>query len=163
MSALPTGLAWHVGFSNLNDLHQVACTSSLILSGLVVARAVRIDPTILQPFQAGLSVFGSVGLFLAGLIATSQFYTRNRRSYKIINAAFFLILLLAVVLGSVFQLASVTNTAITFFILWAFEKIIELSIGRCIWVAVFCLSIFSWQLALWLHNHPVFVRALVNW
>lgn len=37
LSAVPSGLAWHVGFSSLSDLHRVAATSSFILSGLVIA------------------------------------------------------------------------------------------------------------------------------
>ena len=79
LSAIPTGLAWHVGFSSRSDLHRVACTSFVIMYGLVAVRATQVDPAVLLPFQAGLSLFGSIGLFLAGLIETSGYHTGSRR------------------------------------------------------------------------------------
>ena len=161
LSKVPHDQSWNAGFSSFSNLHRVAGISCLILSILVIARAVGVESAVLQPLQAGFFVFGSIWLFSACLIETSRYYMSSNTYFLIANLRFLLVLLLSTLVGAVFHLASLQNTGIICTLVWAMVKIVELSIlGRCTWVGVFLMSLVSWQLALWLHSHPEFVQAL---
>ena len=162
LSAVPHGLAWGANVSELSDLHRVAGTSSLILSGLVIARAAGVDSAVLWPLQAGLFVFGTIWLFLACLIKTSRFSVRNNQFLLVVNLRLLIVLLLSVLVGAVFHNTTLQNTGIIFTLVWVMVRVFELSIDGVLdtWIGVFVMSVMSWQLALWLHSHPEFVQAL---
>ena len=161
LSAIPHGLAWDATVSKLSDLHWVAVTSSLILSGLVIAKATGVDSAVLWPLQAGLFVFGSIWLFLACLCETSRYWVSNKIYFLVANLRFLIVLLLLVLAAAVFHLTSLQNAGIIPTLVLVMVRMLELSFHcRCSWIGVFFTSVMSWQLALWLHSHPDFVQAL---
>ena len=161
LCCVPLGLGWVVGFGNRNDLYQVAAASFVILQALVLAQIFGMDHRLLHLFHSGGQVFGSIGLFLAGLIETSSNrYHRSEFTFYMLNFGFFALLLSFVLAGSVLNLASLYNTGIVFLVLYLVEKVIELGIRSAFWYTIFGASIALWQIALWLHGHPQFVEAM---
>jgi len=65
--------------------------------------------------------------------------------------------------GTVLGLAPLSNTAITFGVLWLGEKGVEHTAGRWVWLAVFSGSLALWQAALFLHSRPDWLASLVSW
>ena len=55
-----------------------------------------------------------------------------------------------------------TNTAVTFGVLWALEKYTELhqEQGWNGWLLVLCVSLAVYRASLWLHDRPEFVASL---
>ena len=148
-------------FDTDDILYQVAAASFVVLQALIIGQIGGIKS--LLPFKSGAQVFGSIGLFLSGLIKTAQspcVSSFNLRDYAIINVGYLAILFLFIFAGSVLNLAGLYNTGCVFAFLWLLVKIMDLGFHKSFWYTIFVASIALWQFALWLHNHPHFVEAM---
>lgn len=66
--------------------------------------------------------------------------------------------------GTVLDLAPLSNTAVTFAVLWVGETAVEhTAAGRWLWVSVFAGSLALWQAALFLRSHPDWLASMVDW
>lgn len=177
-SVVPHGLCWCVGFGSGDAMARAAATSSIVLSALVGLRVGNVDSKYIKPFRTGLSVLGGITLFLSFLIRSSLYYSpctqhmnsadaveasAAQRRYLIANGTYLALLVASAGAGSIYGMPSLSNTAATFFLLWAGEKGAESAAGRFVWLTVFGGSIALWQVALFLHSRPDFLAAMVAW
>ena len=116
----------------------------------------------LQPFRLGLSVFGALTFGLAGIVKTSIWSTTTRKHYRVGNVLFGASMMTAVGIGLVFGLPSMANTATVLFAMWVLEKLIEITAEKHTWPVVFGVSFALWRLALWCHQHPAFMQAVLG-
>lgn len=70
-------LSLQIGFKSADTMLQSVVTSAFVLSILIALRVAGVSSRLVTPFQLGLSTFGGIALFLAGLIRTSLFYFWN--------------------------------------------------------------------------------------
>merc|ERR1712207_104770 len=86
-----------------------------------------------SPFGSPVAVLGSMTLYLSLLICSSLYYRDNRdrrnrdraiitSQYAIKNSLMALALCMGMGLGAICGIAGLTNTAITFCVLWLVEK-----------------------------------------
>ena len=66
-----------IGFNSENAMHRATTGAVALLGGFFGARAGGIDPALLRPFASGVSVFGTVVLFVAMLIMSSKYALRR--------------------------------------------------------------------------------------
>mmetsp|Transcript_9342 Transcript_9342/g.19290 ORF Transcript_9342/g.19290 Transcript_9342/m.19290 type:complete len:83 (+) Transcript_9342:1-249(+) len=71
-------------------------------------------------------------------------------------------LLVALLVGSVFALPSMTNTACVFLVLWGMEKEFEINWGGLAIVALFANFVGMYFMALYLNTHPELITSLFD-
>jgi len=113
---------------------------------------------------------GSLTLYLALLIRASKYnYPTYRtgkqerlRILRIQNILMVAALVGGLLLGSLTGSPGMTNTALTFAVLYAGEKYSEMHLERgwSGWLLVLGVSGFAYKLALWLHEHPEFLATV---
>jgi hypothetical protein len=172
------GIGWLIGFESEAHLLHVAGTSLslMVLSALwrLVLRATlqaTVVAWMLAPFSTALMTMASVTYFLALLILSNRWSSHLehwrgsaddlRHSVQVL---FVLSLAISAFFGFVWQVESLTNTAIVFAVLFASEKIAD----RPFWtsehykVLAFIGSIGSFLALLYLRTHPRLVAAMFD-
>merc|ERR550514_8145 len=131
----------------------------------------------LQPFAPACTVLGSLTLYLAMLIMSSLYYHPHPHqpyyrdgaqhppkplSYNARNWIMVVCLLAGLLVGSLEGMPGLTNTALTFAVLWLMEKWCELHLESKwnMWLLVLALSTVVYYCALYLHLRPDFVASL---
>ena len=74
-------------------------------------------------------------------------------------------IILAFFVGAVFSIAPMFNVAGVFFVMFIFEKVIELDVwrnGAGIWVLGFLLSVSLFIISFFLHGHPGIIVSLFD-
>eukprot|EP00879_Flechtneria_rotunda_P027099 GHRR01028967.1.p1 GENE.GHRR01028967.1~~GHRR01028967.1.p1 ORF type:complete len:341 (+),score=99.01 GHRR01028967.1:1212-2234(+) len=170
---IPFGCGWSVGWGSVDDMLRCELASGSLLLGLLLCRLLLPSTSehvqgsqasswqLIQPFRLGVSVFGGVCLFLAGLIRSSKWYSTGR-SYWISNTTYLLLILASIAVGALAGLTGLHNTALTFLILWVSQKAIEVTAGRATWIAMFALSLTLWRCSLYLTTHPGWLASLLD-
>merc|ERR1712167_203701 len=127
----------------------------------------------LQPFAPACTVLGSLTLYLAMLIMSSLYYHPHQPyhsagpqpkplSYHARNWIMVVCLLAGLLVGNLEGMPGLTNTALTFAVLWLMEKWCELHLESKwnMWLLVLALSTAVYYCALYLHLRPDFVASL---
>eukprot|EP00386_Alphamonas_edax_P001095 GDKI01003198.1.p1 GENE.GDKI01003198.1~~GDKI01003198.1.p1 ORF type:complete len:799 (-),score=318.95 GDKI01003198.1:198-2594(-) len=179
-SVIPFGLCWCIGWRNEDRMVRTSATSIIIIVLLLCLRftvqsqaaagvmdvSLQQMERVVQPFASGLMVLGAITYFLAGLIMSARYrYNITMSELMGNNVRMIVSLILAFFLGTQLGSASLTNTAITFAVLYVSEKSLELPGARSgggFWLWFLCISIGMWRAALWLHAHPDFVVSLFD-
>eukprot|EP00727_Mastigamoeba_balamuthi_P007507 m51a1_g3377 hypothetical protein (675) ;mRNA; r:474843-477153 len=155
------GLCWCVGFHSKNAIERVCATSFVLLALFTGLRAAGLYEryTAIAVFSCPVQVMGSVTLLLGGLIYSSFWF--RERSHGYVAAQLGMLSLLATMLwfGLLYAMPSMTNTAITFAVLWGAEKYCEFHVesGFNAWVLILAASVALWRAVLYLHTHPEFI------
>jgi len=154
------GFGFVIGFDSKNAMLRSACTSLVLVAGFSLARLAGLDPAYLRPFATAAMILGNVVYFLALLIYSSRFGTCEA-SYAHRQCLMLVSLIIALLAGNVYSMASMTNTATTFLVLWLMEKELEVSWGPGPGMIVLFLNfVFLYFLAHYLHTHPEHVVSL---
>eukprot|EP00123_Amoebidium_parasiticum_P020348 comp4814_c0_seq1/m.938 comp4814_c0_seq1/g.938 ORF comp4814_c0_seq1/g.938 comp4814_c0_seq1/m.938 type:complete len:492 (-) comp4814_c0_seq1:673-2148(-) len=161
------GLCWVTGFDGHNSMVVSAGTSLFLLCFFGCVKAMSINHRILLPFESAVGVFGSTMYFLSFLIMSSKFYYYDvfdgqPSSYIIRNIVMVISLFSAMFFGSVLGMDGMCNTAITFFALYAMEKIGEIASRRGVWVLVLASSLFLYYISLVVNRNPKYVSSLFS-
>lgn len=171
-SAFTTGLCFYIGFKDDNSLHRVSTTSLLILiltcALRIAVRSAILDAVMMQPFGGALSVLGAVTYLLARLIGSSRYtivhWTRGNDS-DYLYAQFLMIISLVVLLvvGHLWAISSLANTASTFAVLYAMEKLGECTHwGGNIVALCFLISCAMFGTGFFLLTHPQWLWSLLE-
>mmetsp|Transcript_37776 Transcript_37776/g.89427 ORF Transcript_37776/g.89427 Transcript_37776/m.89427 type:complete len:359 (-) Transcript_37776:46-1122(-) len=159
-----TFFGYCVGFTSDDAVGRGLVVSGLIILAyaalLVSGSQGALDA--LAPFRRGIMVMGSTVYFLALLCKCSHWnlFLSNDARYREWNAFMFASLLLYTLMGSVWGAPALTNTAVTFAVLWALEK--ELECTGMNPLGIFLLSISLYVAAYVLHAHPGFILTLFD-
>lgn len=162
-AACPFGFV--IGFESRQATLQCLAASAILVltfSGLRLAGA---SPALLRPFATGAMVLGNVMYFLALLILSHRSRLTSDHgggAYMLSNGLMLTSLLCALLVGFVFGVDAMRNTAATFFVLWLMEKQIEIDWGAAWLVVVFANCVALFFLAHYLHVHPEILPSLVD-
>mmetsp|Transcript_15253 Transcript_15253/g.38297 ORF Transcript_15253/g.38297 Transcript_15253/m.38297 type:complete len:477 (+) Transcript_15253:52-1482(+) len=159
-----TFFGWRIGFEGREWLIRCAVSSKIILMVYAVLLTTHnADQKLVYPFGTAVQILGSVVYFLA-LLITSSFTLRRTPeqygSYIRANCVMAASLVLYAFLGSVWNAPALSNTAITFFVLWVERFQIESSHYPV--VSVFLVSCASAWSCHYLSTHPSFLLAMIQ-
>jgi len=161
-SVVCTGLCYYIGFEK-NQIVRVAVTSVLLLTLFVSLKIGHVASWILIPFGTPIMVFGSLVLLLALLIISSAYnYSMREQSFVGRQLLICSVVIVELFFGSVYQIDSIRNTAITFLGLYLTEKWVELhdTLKWNPWVFFFLFFVVLWRVALYLHTNPQFIVSM---
>jgi hypothetical protein len=145
------------GFAKQYLMVQCLLSSFINIIVLIIMRSVFDVKD--SPFEPGLAFFGGFGSLLATLIMSSRFYSKALGEYLWFNTFFiFLVFLVLMPLGLVYQMACVTPVAGGFLGFWVLEKATEVPVfhssATAAWIGMAIVSFVVYQLALFVHEHP---------
>ncbi|CEM34251.1 unnamed protein product [Vitrella brassicaformis CCMP3155] len=148
-----------------------------------LAASCRTLDDLLSPFGTGLMVLGSHRYYLGMLILCSRHFSlvddgggregepfgrvswRAKTRYMRWQGGMVASLLMGILTGSFYGIESLKNTAITFLCLYLGEKGSELPIwgnDGVLWCGILAVSVGMWRAALWLHQNPQFLIAMID-
>jgi hypothetical protein len=160
-SVLCFGLCWFIGFDSKHAMHRVAVTSAVLLAAFSGFRISGWEPAFVAIFGPAVQILGTCLLLLAILIMSSRI-NAHRRAWFFWNGLMLVLLGALLFIGNVFVMVGLTNSALTFAVLWLVEKYGEIhsEFGWNPWIAILLVSVLLWRIALFLHTHPGFVMAI---
>ena len=164
-SFMVIGLCYYVGFENEDSMIRVSFSSIILGGSFIGLKIIGLKNYYLDVFQSPTITFSSVLLFLALLIFSSLYYRGYLGilyHYIFKQLIMILAVLICLLLGNVFQIDGLTNTAIVYLVLYLMEKYSELHL-ECRWngwILVFLFSIVLYKTALYLHANPDFVISI---
>jgi len=126
------GFGFSIGFDSLKSLERCCITSKIMLITYAIFLVNGLAKKhIVRPFALGIMVWGSVVYFLALLIISGRWHCGGfGKKYNMINLLMVSSIALYSFLGFVWHAPALSNTAITFLVLWLMEKQFEvLKIG----------------------------------
>jgi len=158
---------WLLPFFFLFGRNELMVTTGTSLVVMILYWGLRITgwaPAAVAPFSSPVSVFGGITLF-TGVIIFSSYYYRDRErqlNYIVRNAVAVGAFALFITLGNVYHTDSLTNTAMTFSVLWLMCKYSEIHFEMRwnLWVLMLLASAVVYKGSLWLHANPAFVASL---
>lgn len=153
------GMGFVIGFDSKAGLHRCLAASVFLVVAFVALRVLGVNPAFLRPFATGAMCLGNVMYFLAMLILSSKFH---RGDYKVRNGLMLGSLLAALLVGSVYALPSMSNTACVFLVLWIMEKEFEVDWGGIGIVILFVNFVAMYFAAHYLHTHPELVTSMFD-
>lgn len=157
-STMSSGLCWMFGFRGKRELNN-CLVSSLIMIPFYFLLSKYI--VIVKYFYYGIYVFGVVMYFLALLITTSKFYSKDDEYYQK-QIVMTLSLTIGMIVGAYFDIISLYNVSVTFVFLFFSDKIAESSMwkGSEI-ILVFFGFVTCYLISLWLNTHPNFLESVM--
>jgi len=158
---LAFGMGFLIGFNGANALHRCVVASVILMVGLTALRVSGLDPSYVRPFALGGMCLGNIMYFLAVLILSSKWHG-DRDTYVLRQAAMLVSLIAAILLGSVYAIPAMTNTACTFLVLWLMEKELEVDWASCTVVVAFFNFVALFLASLWLHQHPQYILSMFD-
>src|SRR3990167_3032941 len=160
------GLCYFIGFNSKETCARCVVTSFLFIVLFSAYKIAGLPVQYLIPFASPLMILGNTVYFLGLLIIASSFYSRrNAEQYIIFQMLMILSIILAFFVGAVFSIAPMFNVAGVFFVMFIFEKVIELDVwrnGAGIWVLGFLLSVSLFIISFFLHGHPGIIVSLFD-
>ena len=119
-----------------------------------------VDVRLLRPFSCGIVVLGNICYFLALLILSFDWRPwRQSLPAKIVNACS---LVVAAAAGSILGIRAMTNTSVTFGVLFALSLGTHLNWGGAAVVVVFLNFLALYAAAHTLSTHPGFVAGIFD-
>lgn len=154
------GFGFLIGFEGRVAAVRCLASSVLLVVLFTGLRIAGVESSYLRPFSTGAMCLGNVMFFLAMLILSNTW--RVNKWYVAINAAMLGTLLLAMLIGNVYALPSMSNTATVFFVLWVMEKELEVRWGGFGIVVLFLNFVALYFIAHYLHTHPDLVMSVFD-
>jgi len=159
---LAFGSCFVIGFSSRNATHRCIVASVALVLGFTCLRLAGVDPACLRPFATGAMCLGNVMYFLAMLILSAGWRSGEGFSYTARQALMTASLTAALLVGNVFAIPSMSNTASTFLVLWLMEKELEVQWGGAGIVVVFLNFVFLYYIAHYLNTHPEHIMSMFD-
>jgi hypothetical protein len=155
-------LCYSIGFGSKDIMIRVVLTSFTILTAFTTSKAVGFTSDYLSPFTMGISTAGSIAYFLGMLIMSSAFYQSKDFLYWQFQVMMIVSLVSAVGFGSTLGMNGMTNTGITFSVLYAISKPSEIPGALKNYVTVYLLlvSVCLYFISMYLHTHPGFIVSM---
>ncbi|KNC50392.1 uncharacterized protein AMSG_06883 [Thecamonas trahens ATCC 50062] len=156
-SVVPLGLRYLVGFHSPETMVRVSITSTIVLGTFAALRVCGAEYAAMQLLAAPTSVFGTLTLLLAQLIASSRFYAWWSLPYYVRQLTMIATLGVLLGFGAIGGSPGMFNTATTFTVLYVVEKVLELeflwssSIAPLTILAIF---VAMYAASLFLASHP---------
>lgn len=149
-------LCYAFGFKNDSDLGKATSTAFTILIAFVVMQIAGVSNGVLGDFKFGALFMGSFVGYLGLLIASSRWYTERKSSYAVLQVITVVAGVAALFVGSVFEIGELQKIGGTFFIIFFFEKLIELLSTRKPLYAFWglCLCALAAVVSFWGMSHP---------
>ncbi len=160
-SVMCLGMCWCIGFKDEEGMNKCVSSSLVLIPIFTLLRLLNISNYYLYPFSIGVFVFANIVYFLGLLIMTAMTDTDNKQNHS--HKLMILSLLVTLIMGSVFNLPSIFNTALTFGILYVTEQLcVYIKKISSIAVVGFLLSVSMYFTGVYLHSHPEFVISLFD-
>eukprot|EP00933_Yihiella_yeosuensis_P019882 TRINITY_DN16032_c3_g1_i1.p1 TRINITY_DN16032_c3_g1~~TRINITY_DN16032_c3_g1_i1.p1 ORF type:complete len:456 (-),score=54.66 TRINITY_DN16032_c3_g1_i1:54-1421(-) len=155
-----------VGFESEDATLRAIFASVALVVTFTSLRISGAGVTVLRPFASAAMCMGNVMYFLALLIKCGRFnyYWRNNKgfSYGQMQAAMVGSLLAAMLIGNVYVLPSMANTATVFFVLYLLQKECEVNWGGALIVVIFANFVGLYYIAHYLTTHPQLVSSMFD-
>lgn len=159
--AFPMPYGWAAGFQGEAPMDRCIFVSLIIITAALAAKGnlYPISEETKHIFEVGASVFGMLSFGIAGIIKSSDMIWSGRDSSTNPKSFIYPVAWLALAfLGSITSYASLTNTSVTFVVLWITQFYWRLA-GLTA-VTVFVSSCTLFVVTLWLKDHPDFLVSL---
>eukprot|EP00746_Dinoflagellata_sp_MGD_P078416 gnl/MRDRNA2_/MRDRNA2_31362_c0_seq2.p1 gnl/MRDRNA2_/MRDRNA2_31362_c0~~gnl/MRDRNA2_/MRDRNA2_31362_c0_seq2.p1 ORF type:complete len:456 (+),score=41.66 gnl/MRDRNA2_/MRDRNA2_31362_c0_seq2:111-1478(+) len=157
------GLGYYIGFAGEEAITRCITASVLLIVTFTTLRICAADLTFMRPFATGAMCLGNVMYFLGLLIWSSKSRSyREAPPYVARQAIMIGSLLIALLVGNVFSLNSMSNTATTFLVLWLMEKELEVRWSGFGVVVLFANFVFLYFISHYLHTHPEHIVSLFD-
>ena len=171
------GLCYIIGFESQFELERTIISSLILIIIFVTLKLTKISNLFIETFQKPMITFGSIMLFFSLLIFSSQFnnYQYHRfgsdlaylmHAFIIRQIIFIVALISGLVIGNIWNIKGLTNTAIVFLVLFLMEKYNEahlLDFNGNLWILLLINSVFLYRSALFLHRNSDFVVAMFSY
>lgn len=163
-SVVPYGLSYYVGFRDEQSMHNISCTSAILLGVSIVTKACGISSMWISPFVLGLNVMGCITLCISQLIQSSWLFTSRKTDYVDRQLRMILTLSVCICAGLFLHMPSLLHTAYTFGILYLVDKYLDFHrmLEWSGWLAILVVSLVMWRVALWLSVNPGFFYTLAG-
>jgi len=160
-TAFSTFFGYAVGFNGRDALVRCAAASKLLLLLYAALAATgRTSGGIVAPFALGLQIMGSIAYFLALLIKSNRWCCGDERGYVRANALMGLSIVCYAFFGNVWSAPALSNTAVTFLVLWLME--VQVDLLRSATVSVFIGCCASAWACHYLSTHPAFLLSILE-
>jgi len=146
------GLGFVIGFDGSDSTRRCLVASIVLVLLFSSFRVSGVEPLYIQPFAVGVMSLGNVMYFLALLILSSEWHS-SKETYMIYQVAMIASITATLLLGCVFSMPAMTNTALTFLVLYILEKELEFDWHGFYVVVAFLNFAALFCLALFMHNH----------
>ena len=144
-------------------LIKIVTSSFYLINFLFILKWSNIDNKIVELYKNPIQIFGTLSYYIGMLIISSKdYHIRGELSYVIRQVIFIFSLLIFMLFGIIFYFPFLINITYVFGILYLMQKVIEITsrVKNGVWLRVFIISLFLWELSLYLHKHPEFVISL---
>ncbi|CAM9577989.1 unnamed protein product, partial [Ectocarpus fasciculatus] len=158
-------LCMFIGFRGHKETLRVFITSLVIVCLLIVAKVCNYIPLFLWvPFSCALSTMGSNMLFLSLLILCEGGSSRENNLRLTFNVVMIVLLVVFMGLGLILEFDSLSNTAITYLVIWLLQRVVVFHFENNIypWFLVLFLSMSMWKISLYLHQHPQHIVSIFS-
>lgn len=159
--AFPMPYGWAAGFQGEAPMDRCIVVSLVIITAALGAKGnvYPISEETKHIFEVGASVFGMLSFGIAGIIKSSDMIWSGRDSRTNPKSFIYPVAWLALAfLGSISSYASLTNTSVTFVVLWITQFYWRLAGLTAVTVFVSSCTLFG--VTLWLKDHPDFLVSL---
>lgn len=171
------GLCYIIGFESHDELERTIVSSLILIIIFVTLKITKISNLFIQIFQKPMITFGSIMLFFSLLIFSSKFNTFHYVRFEsdlsyfmhafIMRQIIFIVAMTAgLVIGNIWNVKGLKNTAIVFLVLFLMEKYNEahiLDFSGNLWILLLINSVFLYRSALFLHRNSDFVVAMFSY
>lgn len=146
-------------------LIKIVTSSFYLINFLFILKWSNIDNKIVELYKNPIQIFGTLSYYIGMLIISSKdYHIRGELSYVIRQVIYIFSLLIFMLFGNIFYFPFLINITYVFGILYLMQKVLEISsrVKNGTWLFVFIISLFLWQLSLYLHKHPEFIISLFS-
>ncbi len=156
-SAIVMPLCYFIGFHNKEAIPRTMAASLLLVliyAGVYIA---GLRGTYFDVFAPGVYVMGTLAYFVGVLIVSSRFYADTRRRWLQMQALAIISGVVALFIGSVWQIEAIQGIGGTFFFLYLIERYLEIpGLGKRWAWALLGLGILLYMASLVITQYPQF-------
>jgi len=159
-------ICYFFGYGDEGVIIRSSIASISLLGIFFTLKIKNIGNVILKPFGTPVMCMGSICLLFALIIFTSYwtyYHNQNRfQKFMFRQLLFLAVIAIELYIGSVYNIDSVRNTAITFLVIWMMQKYCEIhnELHWNLWFIILLFSIIIWRLSLYLNSNPAFVVSM---
>jgi hypothetical protein len=156
-SAIVTPLCYFIGFRNKEAIPRTMAASLLLLIIYAGVYILGLRGSYFDVFAPGVYVMGTLAYFVGVLIVSSRFYVETRRRWLQMQALAIISGVVALFVGSVWQLEAIQGIGGTFFFLYLIERYLEIpGLGKRWAWALLGLGILLYMASLVITQYPQF-------
>lgn len=158
---LAFGFGFLIGFNSQDAINNCILASVVLIVTFTCFRVLGRNPACVQPFVLGGMCLGNIMYFLGLLIASNR-WRRTYPDWWKMQILMALSLFFALLVGFVYSIPAMANTACTFLVLWLMEKQLEVNWGAYGSVIIFFNCVGLFMVSLWLNHHPEFIISMFD-